>query len=167
MQQTCKCLLTGVNWCKSAVKGHQIEKSCKIAKDATASRTGQRGMSQDRDPIEYGPRKTIDCSNDDIREFVLGWLLNEQQLINSIVMQSCVITWTGSSTMYGKMSRLKMKCREARFWCFLAVGWSRLDGKPKVFRFLWWCLKLICSFPSFQQWEVSCQAILCQLLSAV
>ena len=110
MQQSCKCLLTGVNWCKSAVKGHQIEKSCKIAKDATALRTGQRGMSQDRDPIEYGPRKTIDCSNDDIREFVLGWLLDDQQLINSIVMQSCVITWTGSSTMYGKMSRLKKKC---------------------------------------------------------
>ena len=39
-----------VNWCKSAVKGHQIEKSCKIAKDATALRRGQGGMSEERDP---------------------------------------------------------------------------------------------------------------------
>ena len=26
MQRSCKCLLTSVNWCKSAVKGHQSEK---------------------------------------------------------------------------------------------------------------------------------------------
>ena len=56
MQQSCKCLLTGVNWCKSAVKGHQITK---ILQKGQLREEGKEEYLQGTEPLD-----NMEWSND-------------------------------------------------------------------------------------------------------